>query len=61
MIQIDHAAYQKKLRSYSEAQLHYVYQDATEAARLNPDSEKAGYWQDEAHYAAMELSRRGLS
>jgi len=55
---IDHAAYAKSLRTKTEAELRYIIKDAGEAAAANPTGHKAGYYQDEVHYAAAELRRR---
>lgn len=55
---MNHAAYQRGLRSKSEAELRFIIADAGEAARINPSGENHGYYADEVHYAAMELKRR---
>ena len=55
-----HAEYQRGLKHKSVAELRYIIQDAREAVEANPNGENAGYYQDEVHYAAAELRRRGL-
>ena len=57
--QMDHAAYQRRLKTKTEAELRYIMQDASEAAKAMPDGGNAGYYLDEVSYAAMELRRRG--
>jgi hypothetical protein len=57
--QMDHAAYQKRMKKASEASLRYILKDAREAIEAQPFGENAGYYADEIHYAAMELRRRG--
>lgn len=59
-IHIDHKAYQRKVKGYSDDQLWYVIKDAREAAEANPQGPKAGYYYDEIHYCAAELRRRGI-
>lgn len=56
--QIDHAAYARRVRRLSEAELLYTIADAREALAAMPDGVKAGYYQDEIHYAHGELERR---
>lgn len=55
---MDHAAYQRKLKTKSEAELRFIIQDANEAQRANPDNPNNGYYADEIHYANAELRRR---
>ena len=55
---MDHSAYQKALRHFTPDMLRYLQKDAQEAAEANPDGENAGYYTDEAIYAAAELTRR---
>lgn len=55
---IDHKAYQAKVRTQSEAELRYTIADAAESIKCNPTGCKAGYYQDEIHYANAELRRR---
>jgi hypothetical protein len=61
MAEIDHAAYQKKLKNKTASELAYIIKDAREAIAAMPDGPKAGYYQDEIHYASMELKRRQMS
>lgn len=56
---IDHAAYQEKCKAMSIAELCYTREDARAAMQAMPDGCKAGYYADEVHYCAMELSKRG--
>lgn len=56
-----HSRTQGKFKTYSEAQLHYVINDAGEAAkhaRAMGNDKKAGQYEDEVHYAHMELKKR---
>lgn len=55
---MDHAAYQKRLKTKSDAELRFIIKDANEALKAMPDGENAGYYADEIHYASMELQRR---
>lgn len=57
-VQIDHAAFQKKVRTMGTAQLLYIIKDAGEAIKAMPDGHKAGYYADEISYCSMELRRR---
>lgn len=56
--QIDHAAYARRCRSRSEAELLFIVADCRAALAAMPDGDKAGYYQDEIHYAHAELERR---
>lgn len=50
-----------RMKTLGEAQLHYIVKDAREAAKHAWDMgnhDKAGKYEDEAHYAAMELHKR---
>ena len=51
-----------RMKTLSDDALRFIVKDANEAAanieEMNPNSEKAGRYRDEAHYAAMELRRR---
>ncbi len=58
MIQIDHTEYPRSLKAKSAAALKFIIQDASEAARINPNGDKNGYYLDEVNYAAMELAAR---
>jgi hypothetical protein len=55
---MNHAEYMKKVKKLSEAQLRFIIKDCNEAMDAMPDGENVGYYQDEIHYAAMELNRR---
>lgn len=55
---MDHAAYQKGLRSKTDEELQFIAKDANEAATVNPQGVNAGYYADEVHYALAELKRR---
>jgi hypothetical protein len=55
---MDHAAYQKKVKAMTLAELHYIIRDAHEAERAMPDGPKAGHYLDEINYCANELARR---
>ena len=61
MIYMDHAAYQKKTKKMTDAELRYTIKDAGEAIRANPSNLKNGYYQDEINYCAIELHRRKIS
>jgi hypothetical protein len=56
--EIDHSAYQEKVRGMSDAALRYTIEDARKALRALPEGRKAGYYQDEINYASDELARR---
>lgn len=56
--QLDHAAYPRRCRRLSEAELLYIIADCRESISAWPDSPNAGRYQDEIHYAAAELERR---
>lgn len=55
---IYHAEYQQMLKGKTDAQLRFIVKDAREAEEANPTGENAGYYADEQHYAAMELTKR---
>jgi len=57
-MQINHSEYQEKIKDYSIEQLRFVIQDCKGALAAMPNSPKAGYYQDEIHYCAMELKKR---
>lgn len=57
-VEINHAGYPEKLKTMSTEQLKYIIRDARQALEAMPDGPKAGYYQDEISYAAMELKRR---
>ena len=57
-----HSRQMAKMKTHSEAELRFIIKDATEAAELaeqRGSTEKAGKYRAEAHYAAMELHKRG--
>jgi len=56
--EMNHALYQRMIRHLDERSLRYVIRDCREAIAAYPDNPKAGYYQDEIHYCAMELRRR---
>lgn len=56
--QINHTEYMKKVKSLDDASLRYIIKDCQEALNNFPNGNKAGYYADEIHYCAMELSRR---
>lgn len=56
--QIDHAAYPRRCRRMSEAELRFTIADARAALAAMPDCAKASYYADEICYAADELERR---
>ena len=55
---MDHAAYARKARKMTDAELLYTIQDAKEAIEAMPEGHKAGYYADEVNYCAPELNRR---
>jgi hypothetical protein len=55
---MNHAEYQKLMKTKSIAELMYIIKDASEAASSNPDNKNCGYYLDEVHYASAELRRR---
>lgn len=57
---MNHAEYQKKCRTKTEAELRYIIKDAGEAIEANPTGHKAGDYQDEIHYCAAEIRRRNI-
>jgi hypothetical protein len=56
--EIDHKAYQQRVRVLSEEALRWIIQDASEAMEDMPDGPKKGYYADEVSYCAAELLRR---
>jgi hypothetical protein len=56
--EIDHAAYPRRCRRLSEAELLYIIADCRESLAAWPDCPNAGRYQDEISYAAAELERR---
>ena len=57
-MQIDHAAYQEKVRSMTDAELGYTIRDCKAAIAAMPNGYKAGYYADEISYCCNELHRR---
>jgi len=55
---MNHAEYQRKLRTKTVGELYFILLDAKAAEEANPMGENAGYYADERHYAAMEIARR---
>jgi hypothetical protein len=55
---MNHAEYQKGLKSKSVPELLFLCQDANEAMGAMPNGENAGYYADEVNYSAMELRNR---
>lgn len=55
---IDHAAYPRRCRTMSDAELMFTIADAKSALAAMPDGAKASYYADEICYAADELERR---
>ncbi len=55
---IDHAEYQKRVKTMDNAALHYVINDCKQAIEAMPDGHKVGYYTDEIHYCSMELAKR---
>lgn len=55
-----HSETMEAMKSKDDAALYYIIQDCREAARRLWDIApiKAGYYEDEAHYAGMEIARR---
>lgn len=57
---MDHAAYRRRLRKATPAELRFIIKDALEAMAAMPSNPNCGYYADEVSYAAMELKRRRL-
>jgi dTDP-4-amino-4,6-dideoxygalactose transaminase len=55
---MDHAAYIKKTKRMSQAELLFVIKDASEALEAQPYGQNAGYYADEINYCSMELHKR---
>lgn len=55
---MDHDAYRRKCRGMSDDSLRWVIRDCREALDANPETDKAGYYQDEIAYCEMELAAR---
>jgi len=56
---MDHAAYQKRVKSMTDEALQWTIKDASEAAAAMPSGRKVHYYLDEVLYCAAELRRRG--
>jgi hypothetical protein len=56
--QIDHAAYPKRCRRLSDAELLFIIHDCQSTLAAWPDQPNHGYYADEICYAADELYRR---
>lgn len=61
--QIDHQAYQEKVKQLPDAALQYIIKDCQEAIAAMPTNPKNGYYSDEICYCVNEINRRnkGLS
>ena len=60
-IEIDHDAYQRKVRKLSDQSLRFIIKDARKAIEAMPEGPKANYYADEINYCASELHRRKVS
>jgi hypothetical protein len=56
--QIDHAVYQRWVKTVSIASLQYIIRDCQEAIAANPDNPKNSKYADEIAYCGMEIKRR---
>lgn len=56
--EINHADYCERLKTKTLDALRYIISDAHAAMEAMPQGCKAGYYQDEIHYAYAELQRR---
>lgn len=54
----NHANLISSMRTKSDDQLRFIMSDAHDAINANPENPKCGHYQDEIHYAGMELKRR---
>jgi hypothetical protein len=56
---MDHTAYPKSLKTKSEFELRSIIADCHEVIELQKDfNPNIGYYEDEIHYCAMEITRR---
>ena len=55
---IDHAEYQKRVKTMTDYSLRYVMRDCKQAIEAMPNGHKVGYYTDEIHYCSMELAKR---
>jgi hypothetical protein len=58
MKHMNHAEYQRKLRTYTDNQLEFVIKDARAAIEANGENPNNSYYADEMHYANAELRKR---
>jgi len=59
---MNHTEYPKSLRSKSESELRSIISDCHEVITLQKDfNPNIGYYEDEIHYCAMEITRRRKS
>ena len=56
--QMNHIEYPKRLRAKTLYELNFIINDVGQVLAANPFGPKAGYYEDERHYAAMEIVRR---
>ena len=56
--EINHIEYMKKVRRLSLAELRYIIDDASKAAKALPGGENEGYYLDEVNYCTSEINRR---
>jgi hypothetical protein len=55
---MNHAQYQKSLKTKSDESLLFIIKDCREALTANPNNPKANHYSDEICYCSMELSKR---
>ena len=55
---MNHAEFQKKIRSFEYSSLMYIIKDCKEAIAAQPEGHKAGDYADQIHYCHMEIMRR---
>jgi len=60
-VQINHGEYMEKVKHMSFEALAYTIKDCQNALKCMPETPKAGYYQDEISYCAMEIQRRRTS
>lgn len=56
--QMNHIEYPKSLLGKTLPELNFIINDVTQVLAANPFGPKAGYYEDERHYAAMEMVSR---
>lgn len=54
----DHTNYPKNLKHRTDLELAFMINDCREALAAFPESENAGYYQDEIHYISAEMNHR---